>query len=603
MAQITNENYDESPSITADTPEQDIHSIKDNLDQYNQRAVEETKEALKEETADETTEEESADVYEEATEPEEAADETTEETTEEESAEVYEEATEPEEAADEVDASEEEAEVEVEDTEFYDKCVADFAGLRTLPFIDLYAQKNQAIKNVGDLESSKEMVDQVGDISEDTYSTLIAQGNALDDAPSPDDLKKSVNEFYDKYDELNSEAHRIETLLNRMIGAIDHTVTASTSFISKSMLESAAIRKSAMEKNEEKPTNHALILKRLDITAAAYGDRTNFDVLFNKLRYPNNVLEIFKKFMKSPEDAMKYVNKVFMPVFNDKNMTKFRRIFTSMVAPKTLPNQGENLAWTSDKIDVFVFFLTYWLAHVFEAEYESGKCAYVKTLVMNFYDCEGSGAIYDLPGGPSYMVEVGFLLLSVLNVVANGGYTEKQLHKAINAMMDDLMPILAKEKATLVEQFPGKTIEGSTTFADLCPGVTIDEILADLNKDGTPVDSEEEETEEDSDDDESEETESDEEPAEEETAEEEGHCGSVSCDDYAVNKCPHCVENGGTLTPSWMEEKTDAEEDISNEETTEEGEPEPDDDECHCGCPSCDDEATEVETPKPTIAN
>jgi hypothetical protein len=107
------------------------------------------------------------------------------------------------------------------------------------------------------------------------------------------------------------------------------------------------------------------------------------------------------------------------------------------------------------------------------------------------------------------------------------------------------MPILAKEKATLVEQFPGKTIEGSTTFADLCPDVTIDEILADLNKDGTPVDSEEEgdaNDEEDSDEDESEETESDEEPIE--------------------------------------------------EEPIEEGELEPD-----------DDETIEVETPKPTIAN
>lgn len=370
----------------------------------------------------------------------------------------------------------------------------DFEVLKCLPYIDLYAKHNEAKRNIEDLKSMKAMMDQIGNISDEQYSAMVGKM----DAAEREKYEGSVNDFYNRYDGMMAEAKRIEELLARMLLVFDTDMVASTAFISKSMVESAAHRRTAMESADEKPTNYAAILKRLDITAKAYEDRTNFDLLFHKLRYPNNTLETYKGFVKDgPEEALKYINRIFMPVFNDKNMTKFRVAFKKICLLPKLEGANENV------VDVIVFFMTYWLAKIYEKEYQSGKCAYVKTFIMNIYDVDPSSNIYDLPGGKDFIINVGYTIYMIIMVSTGGQFTEKELYAKVNAIIDDLMAIVDACRKDLYETTPGRLIELGTDLASITDGITVDDLpelpAPDKAEDDSPAkdadDSEEDESE------------------------------------------------------------------------------------------------------------
>lgn len=346
----------------------------------------------------------------------------------------------------------------------------DFETLKTLPYIELYSQKSQAKAQVEELTSSKSMMDQIGDLSQDDSAAIIAQ---MDEAEKLK-YKDSVNSFYTQYPSMYAEAHRIETLLAKMVSIFSRDLVASTTFISQSMVEAAEVRKAKIMAANPVPINRDNLVKRLDTTKNAYADRTNFDFLFNKLRYPNQTLETYKKFVHDgPEAALKFINSTFMPVFNDQNMAKFRNAF------KSICMVGKEFEARMEVTDVTVFFLTYWLAKMYEKEYQSGKCAYVKTFVMNFYDLDPSSMIYDLDGGRDYMFSVGYTLYMIILTSTSGQFTEKQLHKNINYIIDDLMGMMKDEKKDLFAKYPGKKLGSGTSLSELYPDTYYDTMIAE----------------------------------------------------------------------------------------------------------------------------
>lgn len=341
------------------------------------------------------------------------------------------------------------------------KNAADFEALKFLPYIDLHAKLNEAKKNLGDINSMKGMMDQIGNISDEHYAAMVGRMNVAE----REKYEGDVTSFYENYPSMKVEAIRIQNLLERMLKVFDQDMIASTTFISKSMVESAALRREAMLNAAEPIPNLNLVIKRLDETAAAYADRTNFDVLFHKLRYPNNVLEIYDDFVKNePAEAMKYINDVFMPVFNDSNMTKFRGSFIKLCLMDKLEGSSQST------VEVVTFFMTYWLAKMYEREYQSGKCARVKTFIMNVYDCDPSSDIYDCDGGKDYMASVGYTIFMIIATITGGQFTKKQLFKKINQIMDDLLKVLEGEKIALFEAHPGRELELDTNLEAITSG-------------------------------------------------------------------------------------------------------------------------------------
>lgn len=341
------------------------------------------------------------------------------------------------------------------------KNAADFEALKYLPYIDLHAKLNEAKKNLADLNSMKGMMDQIGNISDEHYAVMIGRMNVAE----REKYEGDVTSFYEGYPSMKVEALRIQSLLERMLKVYDQDMIASTTFISKSMVESATIRREAMLNANDPVPNLNLIIKRLDETAAAYADRTNFDLIFHKLRYPNNVLEIYEDFAKNePSEAMKYINDVFMPVFNDSNMTKFRGAFIKLCLMDKLEGSSQST------VEVVTFFLTFWLAKMYEREYQSGKCARIKTFIMNVYDCDPSSDIYDCDGGKDYMASLGYTIFMIIATITSGQFTKKQLFKKINQIMDDLLKVLESEKLTLFEAFPGRELELNTDLESITDG-------------------------------------------------------------------------------------------------------------------------------------
>jgi hypothetical protein len=382
-----------------------------------------------------------------------------------------------------------------ETSTLYEEDVADFEVLKKLPYIDLYSKCSEAKHNIEDLKSSKEMMDQIGDLSDEQYAAKVAQ---MDEAQRQK-YEGSVKDFYAKYPRMMTQARRVKALLEKMVAIFPQELVGSTAFISKSMVESATIRLENLKNANPVPINQKMLVKRMEETMAAYADRTNFDVLFHKLRYPNQTLEIYKQFIKDgPEESMKYIDKVFMPVFNDKYMTRFRKSFTEqvMLAKEDPEKVNKNV------IDVMVFFMTYWLAKTYEKEYQNGKCAVAKVFVMNIYDMDPSSGIYDLPGGSEYMINVGYTIYMILMVSTGGQFSEKQMHKKINAIIDDLLRILEAAKKDCTERNPGKNLdEINTVLETVFPDANVDNLIeldergeecsdADPSVEATPEDAE-----------------------------------------------------------------------------------------------------------------
>ena len=475
MAEITNGYHAE-----AIPDEQDVQKIKEDLDTLNKKSVEEAMnelqaadEAVNQSEVGEDTEQSEAETSSESigTSDQDADDECKKETL----------------TSEEIDA----------------RNAKDFEKLKTLPYIDLFGEYQKARKNLADLKSAKEMMDQVGDISKDTkYSSLVNQM----DVAERQDLGTSVKEFYDQYDGNVAEGERILDLMSRMLLVYDKDMLGSSAFISKSAIEAAARREPMIADGP----NHDAVMDRLNLTKEAYANRTDYSMLFHKLRYPNNILNLFKEFTKiGPEKAMKEIDKVFMPVFNDPYMKRFRQSFTQLF------NDVDSADYTEDmksRVDVTVFFVTYWLASVYEKEYTSGKCAYVKNLVMNVYDCDPSSNIYDLAGGKAYVANVCFTIYTIIMTIMSGKFTAKELSDKINGIIDGLLEVLNKNFEELKLDYPGREIELGTSFEEITDGMTYEELPESEKLEETSKDDEAEDEDEDE---ETEEDDSDEEDSEE----------------------------------------------------------------------------------------
>ena len=341
----------------------------------------------------------------------------------------------------------------------------DFEKLKMLPYLDLFSEYQKAKNGLADLKSAKEMMDQVGNINDEKYASMVGQMDVAERAR----LGSSVKDFYEHYDENVAEGERIIDLMARMLMVYDKDMLGSTAFISKSAIEAAERR---IPMVAEGP-NHDRIVQRLEITKEAYANRVDYSMLFHKLRFPNNVVKLFNKFIKDgPEKSMGYIDKIFMPVFNDKYMQRFRQ------GVKTLVNDGSRQlsADAQTREDISIYFMTYWLASVYEKEKDSGKCAYVKNLVMNVYDCDPSSNIFDLAGGKQGVGNVCYTIFMILGVITSGTFTSAELHDKINAIIDDLMGTLQKNAEELILDHPGRVVEMDTSLNTITDGMTYEEL-------------------------------------------------------------------------------------------------------------------------------
>lgn len=360
---------------------------------------------------------------------------------------------------------------------YTDEQVADLrkdfeANLRKLPYIDLYSEHSKLIQGRQELEQIYEEVKDTVRLSNDEWSGLV---NAMDVAQKKE-FQGSVEEFKKNYPTHFSASSLAIDFLNRMLGCYEPSKILSTTFISKSMVESGENRLAALEAMTVRPMNFNILKKRLESTIKAYSDRTRFDMLFNKLRYPANTLEAFKEFRKiGPQAALNYINSIFDKVFNDHNMTRFR---TSIVKNAFLPNMdGAN----EDMVNVMTFFMTFWLAKVYEREYTSGKCAEVKTFIMNVYDADPSSNIYDLAGGKQYFYDLAYSLFTIITAATSEEYTAKNITKKLAPMVDSMVAVCNNEFEKAAKTHPCKVIEGDTSFSHNYPNITFDELYEKMD--------------------------------------------------------------------------------------------------------------------------
>lgn len=391
------------------------------------------------------------------------------------------------------DGESEEEEDELEDDDpyrFSEELIEDgrkdFEKLIKIPYIELHSLLSNAKNSLAELEEMKETVDSIKGMSQDDYSAIVA---AMDEVTRKD-YEGGVQEFSENYPIHHDKAAFAVALLEAILEQYKTADIMSTAFISKSMVEAGQMRLEELETNKVKPLNYILIKKRITSTISAYSDRMHFPMLFNKLRYPSNVVEIFKEFTKDgPEAALKYINSVFMPVFNDNNMQRFRNcIENNAIKPNYQSGTDE-----TDFIKVMVFFMTYWLAKNYEKEYTSGKCAEIKVFVMNAYDSDSSTKIYDLPAGSAYYFNLVYSIFCMLSSFTSKDYSLKMLTKVMGGMADEFLKVLEGEYEAKVKEYPGKTIEGDTSISYMKSDLTYDDLLIFFKKDPEPETEEEEE--------------------------------------------------------------------------------------------------------------
>lgn len=346
------------------------------------------------------------------------------------------------------------------------------ANLKNLPYIDLYTEHSKLIQGRQELQQIYEDVKDTVHLSNDEWSGLV---NAMD-AAERKEFQGSVEEFKKNYPTHFTASSLAIDFLHKMLDYYEPSKVLSTTFISKSMVESGENRLAALEAMVVRPMNYTILKKRLQATIKAYSDRTRFDMLFNKLRYPANTLEAFKEFRKiGPQAALNYINSIFDKVFNDHNMTRFR---TSIVKYAFLPNMdGAN----EDMVSVMTFFMTFWLAKVYEREYTSGKCAEVKTFIMNVYDSDPSSNIYDLTGGKQYFYDLAYSLFAIITAATSEEYTAKNITKKLAPMVDSMVAVCNNEFEKAAKAHPCKLIEGDTSFNHNYPDATFDDIYEKMD--------------------------------------------------------------------------------------------------------------------------
>ena len=343
----------------------------------------------------------------------------------------------------------------------------DFEKLKALPYLDLLGQYRTAQKSIADLKSAKSMMDQIGDITMSDDAKNIDKMDALSKAGIDD---HSIKDFYDHYEENVSEGERIIDLMARMLMVYDTDMLGSTAFISKSAMEAADRRLTMVDMSNPNAQN---VVKRIELTRQAYANRTDYSMLFHKMRYPHTIVKFYNEFSKDPDKSMKYVDSVFMKVFNDQYMKRFRNAFKNLCFDGADGNMSE---LAKSKIDVDIFFITYWLARVYEQEYDTGKCAYVKNLVMNVYDADPSSNIFDLIGGTAYLASVCFTIYSMMAIITSGNFTSKEIHDEINKIMDTVMEKLLAVYQDMIIDFPGRMIQLDTSFKSITDDMSYDDL-------------------------------------------------------------------------------------------------------------------------------
>ena len=353
-----------------------------------------------------------------------------------------------------------------------------FDVLKKLPYIDLYNQLQDAQKQVHELI---QMHDAVAAYNDGTAASVIASMNEAE----RNKWLGSVKEFRQNYRSTYVDGRRLVKFITAMLQCYDGTKVSSTSFISKSMVESAEMRRDAVERREIEnghADNKEILLRRINNTISAYADRIHYPTLINKLRYPNNILELWKTFFKiGPEEVLKIVDRVLSNQFNDVHMARFRNAIQNMVVSHETPDFDKKIS--KDRLGVIIFFMTYWLATVYEKEFESGKCAEVKTYIMSVYDCDVNNRIYDMPGGPALVESFSYLMFTIFLVITSGSYSAKQLHREVGRMFNDLLKVYDQEEQAQIAKFPGTVVTDPTNFESTVGGSFEDvDAMVDYNE-------------------------------------------------------------------------------------------------------------------------
>lgn len=394
----------------------------------------------------------------------------------------------------------------------------DFNALSVLPYVELFNERAKIHASIEELESSKAMMDQLGDITQDETSGLVSQ---MDEAEKRD-MQTSITDFYSNYDDSHREGQRIHALLNAMIARFDATnIGKSTTLLSQSMVETIDMKRTSLDnrlkrlqeiqnildagndmkkedyekllKEQEElrraTMNSGLVKKRMDRVRASYDNRYDYSPLFEKLSFPANVLNLFKLFSENgPDEAMKYVESQLSSQFNDPYMSRFRRLVKELLEKSFLADGAANR--DSRALDVAIFFMTYWMAKYNEQEYESGKYSYIKTLVMSVYDTENG--TYDVAGGVGLLTNSLAMIFVLLVRVMDHEGSSKELYKSYS----DAYKVMVEQYKQDVDRFardnPGapKHVPG-TSFNDYFPDLEMSDLITFVE----PSEGDEDETE------------------------------------------------------------------------------------------------------------
>lgn len=349
---------------------------------------------------------------------------------------------------------------------------ADFLKLSKMSYIDLYSQHSKATDQLQQLVNVKAQADAIDAMSSDEFAAMVNMMDIVD----KEGYTKSIKDFQEHYDEMYTGAQFTQRLIYAMLSVFSTDLTMSTTFISQSMVESSQDRLKILAESNPRPNNYNLIEKRIKATANAYGNRTKFSMLFNKLKYPANTAETFKEFKEiGPNKAMDYIDEVFLSVFNDAKMARFRQSFADHVI---MPLMDEG--YEADMVHVMIFFFTFWLAKIYEREFTSGKCAEVKVFVMNVYDCDPSSNIYDLAGGKEFFNRIAYNLFMTIIPATTDEYTAKTIHKKLSGLATDMEKLVEENRAIIEEATPGRKLEKATTLEANYPDVTYETLLVDM---------------------------------------------------------------------------------------------------------------------------
>lgn len=347
----------------------------------------------------------------------------------------------------------------------------EFEKILDMPFIDLYTTYTTAKQDLSDLESLATEINQLNsEMADTTLQNMIRSMNIM--ASSKLDL--SVKDFREQYPSLKRKLALNTEILRRCINQFSSDQVMSSTFITQSMIASGKARLQEIMERDPHPINYTLIVKKIQETIQIYQNRPSFDMLLHKLKFQSNIMNCYKKFISiGPDKAMKYINRVLQPETNDPNLMRFRRDF---IEHSVLPNVGKNVSADDSSVTVPVFFMTYWLATVFEKEFQSGKAVEVKLFILNYHDADKSSNIYDLPGGKAYLYAMGYL---IFNLLSQGMQGRKQKNSITPAQIEQIIDMNHSTLAKMLEDAPESMYRGATSLRSIMPNLDYMEMMDD----------------------------------------------------------------------------------------------------------------------------